>query len=255
MNVHRRNKSDALTGVSTKGLPNIRIKKFNKQPLVYRSLNNQEASILLQNKLSELASLTEVRETDSPPDILNYNVKQLDKTKTDFQPGITSRDFLKFDADIKDELLRITNNINFNHRRTKSSNQYSRKAIRPITPMLDFEQTNMPIDLAIMAQVRRGLMNQIKKKTVGNLTIEKLDEIKRNLIPDSLKNIENSSNLYVEQLMQKQKEKSEMLSRHPLGNASYNIFALGKKSRSNIRKTLYSTMPDGSRFIQRKLFG
>jgi hypothetical protein len=55
--------------------------------------------------------------------------------------------------------------------------------------------------------------------------------------------------------MQKQKEKDEMLSRNPLGNATYNIFALGRKSKYNLRKTLYSTLPDGSRFIQQKLFG
>lgn len=265
MMLHRRNKSDILAGATikagnsdeacTRGLPNIRIKKFQKQPSVYRSLNNQEANLLLHNKLSELAALEERSELDEYSDIFDSKVKLMGQTNSDFKPGITNKTFLKFDPDIKDELLKISSHMKFKHKRAQSYYQNTKKVIRPVTPTLDFEQTKMPIDLAIMAQVRRGLMNEIKKKNVGNLTMEKLDELKRNLIPETLKNIENSSKLYVEKVMQKQKEKDEMLSRNPLGNATYNIFALGKKSKYNLKKTLYSTLPDGSRFIQQKLFG
>jgi hypothetical protein len=201
--LHCRNKSETLSGNSIKvgnsdepgtcGLPNIRIKKFQKQPSVYRSLNNQEANLLLHNKLSELAALVEQSELEEYSGTFDGQDKLFGQTTSDFKPGITNKNFLKFDADIKDELLKISSHMKFNHKRAQSQYQNTKKVIRPITPTLDFEQTKMPIDLAIMAQVRRGLMNEIKKKNVGNLTMEKLNELKRNLIPETLKNIENSS--------------------------------------------------------------
>ncbi|CAG9314704.1 unnamed protein product [Blepharisma stoltei] len=227
-------------------LPNLRIRKKKKHPKSVRDISSEEGMIKLQSQLQELEAL---QSENNEEDLLSD-----DKSKTSTRP-ITMQsspmllktytgEFINQKRNIESELRKMHHHIEENLKVTKSSTGRRRRHKYNVSmPVLEYDSTMMPTDLIIMAQVRRGLMNEVKNKSISNLTFEKIEEIKRNYIPEQLKNLEN-----IKENLQKQKQKKELLSRNPLSNASYHILAFDKKSKKNLRKSLIETLPDASRF-------
>lgn len=130
-----------------------------------------------------------------------------------------------------------------NLKSTTSTRSRRKRNYNLSTPAVDYDQTMMSTDLDIMAQVRRGLMNEVKYKHVGNLTSEKIEEIKKNYIPEHLRNLDN-----LREKLQRQKKKIELLSRNPLFSASYHLLAFNNKSKTSLRRSLEEALPGAYRF-------
>mmetsp|Transcript_4965 Transcript_4965/g.4882 ORF Transcript_4965/g.4882 Transcript_4965/m.4882 type:complete len:143 (+) Transcript_4965:212-640(+) len=117
--------------------------------------------------------------------------------------------------------------------------------VRQKTPVLVYENVVMSKDLAIMAQVRRKLINEVTGSKILNLTQDVVNTLKYQYLPDELKNNETS-----QQHLQKQKASLERTTRHPLGTAAYAMRSLSPTSRKVIKKHLKLSLPQGSRFLE-----
>lgn len=117
--------------------------------------------------------------------------------------------------------------------------------IRQQTPVLTYENVVMSKDLAIMAQVRKGVISEITSNRVQNLTPDLLNSMKHQYLPNDLKNTGNS-----QQVLQKQKAIRERITRHPFATAAYAIRSLSPQSRRAIKLQLKLSLPRGSRFLE-----
>ena len=112
------------------------------------------------------------------------------------------------------------------------------------TPIMKYDNTEMPVEFIVMDQFRKGIIKEIEKYQ-PELTLEKLNEIKSNSVQKELINIDK-----FKEVKQVQKNKKELISRNYLDNAIYMIRALPNSSKVALKKELRELIPSGSRFYR-----